>query len=257
MDPPPLQIDRRIEDCAGGKKSGHRDEVVQPAGLAVGHRPPQRAGGELDVGIAEEKPVSGSLGGPVLKRVQLSQPSFRQLGEMDRGHPPIAGGELIDQPSTLVGGPIVDEHHFQVGIVIVQARSHRAPQRQRLVASGDDQRHQGPPGRLRRPLQIQPDDRAPRALEAPRDEPPEEARNHGGDNHDRLHGHPVKGASVDGPGDLATIQSPGSMSPRAGAAPSHGKRSMRLDGFAEQLQGREGEYARTGADSPFTVGGKG
>ena len=70
--------------------------------------------------------------------MHLAQPALGKLHNVDRQDPRVAGCHAVDQRGRAVGRTIVDEHDFQIRVVLLQDRAQCRFERSRLVAGGND-----------------------------------------------------------------------------------------------------------------------
>ena len=82
--------------------------------------------------------------------MDLAQPAFGELFDVDREDPRIGCGHAVDDGRGAVGGTIVDEDDFQIGVVLLQDRAQGRFERGGLIAGRNDDRELGPGLRRRR-----------------------------------------------------------------------------------------------------------
>ena len=110
----------------------------------VGHRTAERAGGHVNVGIGKQQPGTTRLACAQIQGMDLAQPALGELFDMDREDPPIGCGHAVDDVRGAIGGTIVDENDFQLGVVLLQDRAQGRFERGGLIAGGNDDREPGP-----------------------------------------------------------------------------------------------------------------
>lgn len=101
---------------------GHGGHVVKGVIHGVGDRAAERAGSHVDVGIGKQQPGTAGLRRAQGQGMHLAQPAFGELFDVNREDPRIGCGHAIDDGRRAVGGTIVDEDDFQVGVVLLQDR---------------------------------------------------------------------------------------------------------------------------------------
>ncbi len=116
----------------------------------VGDRAAERARGHVDVGIGEQQPRTAGLFRAQGQGMDLAQPAFGQLFDVNRNDPRIGCGHAVDDGRGAVAGTIVDEDDFQLGIVLLQDRAQGRFERGGLIAGRNDDRELGPGLRRRR-----------------------------------------------------------------------------------------------------------
>ena len=82
------------------------------------HGPAQRAGGKMDIGVGKKQPIAAGNFDAALERMYFTQPAVRQSLHVQGANPPVACRQPIDDCTRPVGGAVVDQDKFEVGIVL-------------------------------------------------------------------------------------------------------------------------------------------